>query len=271
MTNRLDPTEILPFIEEITRSAGEIILGYYERDFLVHAKATYGSKTDIVTEADRASEDLILKAIGSRFPDHDIVSEETATELTGSRRRWFVDPLDGTVNFAHGYPFFTVSVALMEDDELIVGVVRDPLRNETYAAMRGLGAFRNGRRISVSKAERLERSVVSTGFPYDKATSCVNNLTEFCRVLPLVQGVRRAGSAALDLSYVACGRLDGFWEFKLKSWDIAAGMLIVKEAGGTVSDVAGHPIGVYTPSIVATNGLIHADLSAVVDDRLPQL
>jgi myo-inositol-1(or 4)-monophosphatase len=168
-----------------------------------------------------------------------------------------VDPLDGTVNFAHGYPFFCVSVALADNGRVIAGMVHDPLRQETFSAFQGAGAFLNGRPIQVSLADQLNRSVLATGFPYDRAYSPENNVAEFSTIVTRVQGMRRGGSAAIDLSYVACGRLDGFWELKLKPWDMAAGMLMVEEAGGKVTDRTGQPTDPYTLSIVATNGKIH--------------
>ncbi len=168
-----------------------------------------------------------------------------------------MDPLDGTVNFAHGFPVFCISVALMERGRLLAGMIFDPIRKDSFLAARGSGAFLNDQPIHVSRADRMDRSLIATGFPYDQAISPENNLAEFCSVAPRAQGMRRAGSAALDLAYVAAGRLDGFWELKLKPWDMAAGMLLVEEAGGRVSDRTGRPTDVYTDSVVATNGHIH--------------
>ncbi|MEW6348015.1 MAG: inositol monophosphatase family protein [Thermodesulfobacteriota bacterium] len=251
---------LLAFITELITNAGRVLMSFHEGTFRVHLKNTAGSNTDIVTDADRASEDLILESIRKTFPSHDILTEERLTDRTGSRWLWIIDPLDGTVNFAHGYPMFSVSIAVMKDDELQAGAVFDPLRKDLFAASRGGGAFLNGAPIRVSGASQLERCILGTGFPYDKATSKVNNLAEFREVLMKVQGMRRAGSAALDLAYVASGRLDGFWELKLKPWDMAAGMLLVREAGGMITDRRGNPTDIFTQSIVATNGAIHDKL-----------
>ena len=252
--------EVMSFLEQVAPRAGETILSYFRGEFGVQLKGGGYSKSDIVTDADRASEELILEAIHKEFPDHDITTEETPTELKGSRWRWFIDPLDGTVNFAHGYPMFCVSIALMEGDDLVSGMVYDPVRGERFSAIRNEGAVLNGSPIRVSRTGQLDESLVATGFPYDRATSPNNNVAEFGRVVCRVHGVRRAGSAALDLAYVSCGRLDGFWELKLKPWDMAAGMLLVQEAGGRISDRRGSLTDVYTLSVVATNGRIHETL-----------
>ncbi len=254
-----EPTnqELLDFMTELTNRTGEVLMSYFNNGVRVHVKPTQGSKIDIVTDADRASEDMILRAIREAYPSHDILTEETDTQRTGAKWLWIVDPLDGTVNFAHGYPCFSVSIAALAAGEPVAGTVYDPLRRERFTAARGQGAYLNGFPIRVSDAALLERCLLSTGFPYDKATSPINNLAEFSTVMLEVQGMRRGGSAALDLTYVACGRLDGFWELKLKPWDMAAGMLLVAEAGGTVTDRIGEPTDVFTQSIVATNGKIH--------------
>ncbi len=257
MSEAIDLNKVVQFITRVAEDAGKIIMSYYKEGFQVHGKGSQKDGIDIVTDADRSSEDYIMHEIKREFPDHDILTEETVTETTGSRWMWVVDPLDGTVNFSHGYPVFSVSIALMEKQELIVGVVHDPSRFETFSAVRGGGALLNGEPIAVSKADSLTRSIIATGFPYDRATSPVNNVEEFNRMVTRVQGIRRGGSAALDLSYVACGRLDGFWELKLKPWDMAAGMLLVKEAGGTITDRHGITTTVYTDSIVAANSRLH--------------
>lgn len=249
--------DVSRFMEDVTTRAGDVIMSYFRGDFRVDAKNVEKSTIDIVTDADRASEGLIIEAIRKEFPGHDIVTEESLLEMRGAPWKWLVDPLDGTVNFAHGYPVFCVSIALMEGEELVTGMVYDPVRNERFSASRHGGAFVNGGPIRVSAAEALNRSLVATGFPYDRLTSPDNNVAEFSRVITRIQGMRRAGSAAMDLAYVACGRLDGFWELKLKPWDMAAGMLLVTEAGGRISDRIGLPCAVDTLSIVATNGRIH--------------
>ena len=260
MSNDIDPKDILPFLINITATAGKTIMSYFEGQYTVERKNVELSSIDIVTDADRESERIIVEAISSEFPDHDIITEESEPLEKGSSWKWFVDPLDGTINFAHGFPMFCVSVALMKDDRLIAGIVHDPLRSESFTASVGGGAFLNGKQIHVSSSERLQTSIVATGFPYDRSTSPKNNLAEFSRIMPNLQGIRRAGSAALDLAYVAAGRLDGFWELKLKPWDMAAGIRLVQEAGGRISNRTGESTNVYTDCVVATNGKIHDTL-----------
>lgn len=264
MNDAVNPEDLLPFLRNVAMEAARAILSYYHGTFTVDRKDTSKAGIDIVTDADRASEEIILEAIAKEFPDHDILSEETLTERSGAPWLWLVDPLDGTVNFAHGFPHFCISLALTHHNDLVAGMVYDPLREESFHAMRNHGAFLNGNAMAVSKAETLRTSIVATGFPYDRASSEDNNVKEFSRVVTRVQGMRRAGSAALDLAYVAGGRMDGFWELKLKPWDQAAGMLLVKEAGGRVTDRLGQPTDVRTLSVVATNGLIHDDLVALL-------
>jgi myo-inositol-1(or 4)-monophosphatase len=257
MEHQIPPNDVRAFLSHVTRAAGEVLRGFFTRDFRIDRKNPFEGSIDIVTDADRASEALILEEIRREFPDHDILAEETPPITTGSPWLWIVDPLDGTVNFAHRFPVFCISIALMEHGRLVAGMVFDPIRKDSFFAARGSGAFLNDLPIHVSRANRIDRSLLATGFPYDQAISPENNLAEFCAVAPRAQGMRRAGSAALDLAYVAAGRLDGFWELKLKPWDMAAGMLLVEEAGGTVSDRTGQPTDAYTNSIVATNGHIH--------------
>lgn len=260
MTDDLKPENVLSFLDQVTGWAGRLILTYFRGELRVDRKDFSEGGIDIVTDADRASENIIMGAIRKDFPGHDILTEETTTEKSGSRWLWVVDPLDGTINFAHGFPHFCISIALMDRKKFFAGMIYDPARDERFCAVQGRGAFLNGNRISVSSAQRMDSSVVATGFPYDRAYSSDNNVAEFSRVVTKVQGMRRAGSAALDLAYVACGRFEGFWELKLKPWDQAAGMLLVEEAGGKVSDRYGHPTDIYTQSVVATNGLIHEAL-----------
>lgn len=266
MVHHNEGKEIVEFLSHVSAEAGRVLLSYFRRDLKIDAKDPFEGSIDIVTDADRASEELILEAIGKKFPDYDIMAEETPASLKGAGRLWVVDPLDGTVNFAHGYPVFCVSIALVEHGEPAVALVHDPLKNESFTAIRGSGAAVNGETIHVSRAERMDRSIVGTGFPYDRAISPDNNLAEFNKVMTKVQGVRRAGSAALDLAYVAAGRLDGFWELKLKPWDMAAGMLLVEEAGGRVTDRTGRPTDIYTSFVVATNGLIHDRLTEILNE-----
>lgn len=224
----------------------------------------YKGEIDLVTEVDRACELAILDAIRGPFPEHDIVTEETDLERRGSRFVWFVDPLDGTVNFAHSYPFFCASVALAVDGEIVAGAVFDPLRDELFSAERGAGAHLNGQRLRVSGAGRLIESLLITGFPYDLHQRLEERLRLFNRVIGVARAVRRDGSAALDLAYVAAGRADGFWEEILKPWDMHAGRLLVEEAGGRVTRLDGTRPGLGPDGVVATNGLIQAALVDVL-------
>jgi myo-inositol-1(or 4)-monophosphatase len=260
MTEEINPKDVLPFLNHVAGAAGKLILSYSQGEFAIESKDTRSRGIDIVTDADKAAEDLILGAISREFPGHDILTEERKLEKTDARRLWVVDPLDGTVNFAHGYPAFCISIALMDRNRPVAGIIFDPLRNETFSALTGFGAFFNGALMRVSKRDVLTKSIVATGFPYDRGYSAINNLAEFCTIMPRMQGVRRGGSAAMDLAYVACARLDGFWELKLKPWDMAAGMLIVTEAGGKVTDRYGNPTDIYADNILSTNGLIHDQL-----------
>jgi len=228
----------------------------------------YKGEIDLVTEVDRACELAILETIRGRYPDHDVVSEETDFGRTGSPSVWFIDPLDGTVNFAHSYPFFCASVALAVDGEIVAGAVYDPVRDELFTAERGFGSHVNGRPLRVSTAGALIESLLITGFPYDLHQRLEERLRFFNRVMGLARAVRRDGSAALDLCYVAAGRADGFWEEILKPWDMHAGRLILSEAGGRATRLDGTPLGLGPDGIVATNGLIHEALVAVVREEL---
>jgi myo-inositol-1(or 4)-monophosphatase len=218
---------------------------------------------DLVTDADQESEVLIVAEILRSFPDDRIVAEEGTMRGHDPARRWVIDPLDGTTNFAHGYPFFAVSIALEVAGAVQVGVVYDPLHDELFSAERGAGAQLNGASIEVSAAERVGDSLLCTGFSYDRAER-EQALPYLRNVVLAAQGIRRDGAAALDLCYVAAGRLDGFWERGLQPWDLAAGSLIVTEAGGAISTYDGGPHDPWRNEIVATNGLIHAELLAVL-------
>lgn len=232
----------------------------------------YKGEIDLVTEVDRACELAILKTIRERYPEHDVVTEETDLGRTGASACWFIDPLDGTVNFAHAYPFFCASVALAIGGEIVAGAVYDPLREELFTAERGAGAHLNGRPLRVSGASRLIESLLITGFPYDLHQRLEERLRFFNRVMGLARAVRRDGSAALDLAYVAAGRADGFWEEILKPWDMHAGRLILEEAGGRATRLDGTPLGLGADGIVATNGRVHdALLEALREELKPAL
>jgi len=246
--------DFLSPMQELAREAGDLLMSYFGK-----VAIEYKGDADLVTKADRTSEKLIVERIRRRWPDHDLIGEEGSRTETGSDYRWFVDPLDGTTNFAHGYPVFCVSLALEYKKQRIAGVIFDPNRNEMFAAEKGGGARINGASIHVSSTPRLQESLVATGFPSHKRHKNPN--IHFYHQLTLrSHGVRRAGSAALDLCYVACGRYDAFWEFNLNSWDTAAGVLIVEEAGGNVSNFSGQPFSIDSRQVLATNTLLHQEL-----------
>ena len=219
---------------------------------------------NLVTEMDMLSERLIVKSLRSSFPKHNIISEEEANIRKGSDFTWIIDPLDGTTNYAHGYPCFCVSIALEWESDIILGVVYDPMRDELFSAQKGKGALLNAKSIRVSSVGKLINGLLATGFPYDRKVSKINNVNYFRDLLMASQEIRRDGAAALDLCYVACGRFDGFWELKLKPWDVAAGSLMVREAGGMVSDFTGSRFSVYDHEVVASNGKVHQQMLSVL-------
>jgi myo-inositol-1(or 4)-monophosphatase len=236
------------------KQAGKILMSGIGQDIQIDHK----SEIDLVTEMDRRSEAFLLDRIRDHYPDDRIVAEESGIIQGNNGNVWHIDPLDGTINYAHGIPIFAVSLGYMQDGALKLGVIYDPVRDECYTAKRGKGAFLNGKRLNVSAVDRLIHSLLVTGFPYDIRERKDNNLDHYSNLSLQSQGVRRLGSAALDLCYIAAGRFDGFWEVEIQSYDIAAGVLIVEEAGGTVTDVYGGPDFLKPPcSILATNGHIH--------------
>lgn len=212
---------------------------------------------DLVTDTDVAADRLIAEQLRRSFPDHTLVTEESARSGPDSPYCWYVDPLDGTTNFAHAYPHFAVSIALVHESRPVLGVVHDPIRNETFRASRGRGAYVNERPIRVSSADRLDHSLLLTGFPYDRRTRSAFYLRYYAAFMERSHGVRRSGSAALDLCYVACGRADAFWEWRLFPWDIAAGVLLVEEAGGRTSDFSGRTLDLHGEQTLASNGRVH--------------
>jgi myo-inositol-1(or 4)-monophosphatase len=239
----------------IAVEAGKLLLPYFER----RIGYEYKGGVDLVTEADRASEQMIVSRLRETWPEHDIVGEEGTRDTHGGSFRWYVDPLDGTTNFAHGYPVFCVSLGLEYEGELIAGVIYDPTRNELFAGARGRGATLNGRPIHVSKTATLSESILGTGFPSFKRHKNPN--IHFYHQLTLCShGIRRAGSAALDLANVAAGRYDAYWEFNLNPWDTSAGVLLVQEAGGTVTRFDGSPFNVDSRETLASNTVIHEEL-----------
>lgn len=245
---------------ETAQYAGKYVAQMAGKVSRVHYKST----TDIVTEVDLHSEKMIIERIRHAFPDHAMLTEEAGVMDTTSPFKWVIDPLDGTVNFSHGFPCYCISIALEYNGEVIVGVVNDVTRNELFYATKGGGAFLNNNPIHVSGVMELEKSLLATGFPYDVRTNMAN-LKHFQNFLLVTQAIRRPGSAAIDLCCVACGRFDGFWEDGLHAWDMAAGNLIVQEAGGMVTDMNGSPHDLYSGRVLANNGLLHAAMLKVLN------
>lgn len=240
-------------VMDIARQAGQLLREKFGQPHDIE----YKGRINLVTEADHASEALIMAEIRSRYPRHDILTEESAGIATGADFTWIIDPLDGTTNYAHGYPVFCVSVALAKSGEICFGAVYNPMLDEMFYGERGNGAFLNGRQIHVSATTEMLKSLLATGFPYDIRDSRENNLNYFQAMATEAQAIRRAGAAALDMAYVAAGRFDGFWELKLMPWDTAAAWLLVEEAGGLVTDIYGNPFHLYSPHALASNGHIH--------------
>jgi myo-inositol-1(or 4)-monophosphatase len=255
---------LLNFAIQTARDAGRVLAERFGRSLNITNK----SEIDLVTESDLASERLIIDRIKTHYPRHAILAEESGASEPADRERqsdwlWIIDPLDGTTNYAHGYPCFCVSIGLENKGRMELGVVYDPIRDEMFTAERGRGAALNDRRIRVSPTPHLASALLCTGFPYD-----VRERGEFARhftnFIMHAQGVRRDGAAALDLAYVAAGRFDGFWEEGLRPWDVAAGILLIEEAGGRVSNYAGEAFDIYTPPILASNGLLHEEMMQVL-------
>jgi myo-inositol-1(or 4)-monophosphatase len=246
-------TDYRKFAESIAREAGALLKDRFREKHTID----YKGEIDIVTEADKMSEEIIVSKIRQRFPDHGIMAEESAETKKDSGYRWIIDPLDGTTNYAHGFPVFCVSVALEKEGETILGVVYNPMLNELFTAQKNMGAFLNDEKISVSCTEDLLKSLLATGFPYDISRDPNNNINYFNGIIMEAQAIRRAGSAALDLAYVAVGRFDGFWELKLHPWDTAAGCLLVKEAGGITTTLSGGDFCLDSKNLLASNGKIH--------------
>jgi myo-inositol-1(or 4)-monophosphatase len=247
--------EFLEVAIETAREAGSILREGFDRP----KKITYKGEVDLVTESDRRSEELVVARLSKIFPAHGIIAEEGGGAAARAKYCWHVDPLDGTTNFAHGYPCFAVSIGLVEDGAPIAGVVFNPVTNELFSAARGEGAYLNNNPIHVSSVEELATSLVATGFPTHLRKSSTN-IHYYWQFTLRTHGVRRDGAAALDLCSVACGRFDAFWEFGLKSWDTAAGVVIVQEAGGSISDLAGEAYRLGGPSVLASNGKIHKEM-----------
>jgi myo-inositol-1(or 4)-monophosphatase len=254
--------EQLDLAIEMAREAGEILKHYMDREKHVELKG----QANLVTIADKESEAGIIRRILERYPTHGILAEESGA--SGARdtgaSKWIIDPLDGTTNFAHQYPFFCVSIGFEQQGEILCGAVYDPCRDEMFSAGRGVGSFVNGRPLRVSNVDKLGSALILTGFPYGVRQKMKSAMSQFEAFLFHSQAVRRGGSAALDLCYIAQGRSDGFWEMDLHPWDTAAGLVILEEAGGRLTDFAGNPFSIYGKQIVASNGAIHEEMVAVL-------
>lgn len=247
---------------EAAREAGKLLKLHAGKPRQVETKS--GEESNLVTEIDRKSEETIIRIIRSRYPSHDVLAEESGSHEKKSDYRWIIDPLDGTINFTHGVPIFCVSIALEYKGTVILGVIYDPNLDELFTAEKGKGAFLNSRPIHVSKTAKLRESLLVTGFPYNVQSNPDHAIERFVAFLQEARAVRRLGSAALDLCYVAAGRFDGFWEVSLNPWDIAAGVLILEEAGGTYTDFRGFPSTIYTKPLLTSNGLIHNQMIEVL-------
>jgi myo-inositol-1(or 4)-monophosphatase len=246
---------------DAARQAGAILIEYAKNGFRVEHK----DALNLVTDADTHSEQAIVDAIGRAFPDHEILAEERGQAGNKSPYKWIIDPLDGTTNFAHGFPAYAVSIGVEHQGRCVLGVVFDPTRQELFIGEASGGATLNGKPIHVSRTPKLDGALLVTGFAYDIRVSKQNNLDHFANFALRAQGMRRMGAAAIDLCYVACGRFDGFWELKLNPWDTAAGSLMVAEAGGRMSDFRGGPFSIYGIELVASNGLIHHEMVEVLN------
>ncbi|OGQ22268.1 MAG: inositol monophosphatase [Deltaproteobacteria bacterium RIFCSPLOWO2_02_FULL_44_10] len=256
-----DPQKALHYAVKLAKKAGKIQMKRLGEKHHIE----YKGEINIVTEVDHACEELIVNGLKKAFPHHDILAEEGRGGGSSSEYRWIVDPLDGTVNYAHGFLAFCVSIALEIRGELVVGVIYDPTRDECFTAIKGKGAYLNKKRIQVSPVSKLRQALLATGFAYNiYEKEVMDNFNHFQNFIKTAQAVRRPGSAALDLAWVASGRLDGFWEFFLKPWDMAAGVLIVREAGGTVTSFDGSAFDLYGTRILASNGFIHDDMRGIL-------
>jgi len=252
---------------QAARQGGAILQDFAQKGFTIHSK---GQAINLVTEADLHSEKAIIQTIRQAFPDHQILSEEQGLQESPTHPiKWIVDPLDGTTNFAHGFPMYNVSIGVEYQGTCIIGVVYDPTRDELFLGQQSRGATLNGKPIHVSATPKLAEALLVTGFAYDIHTATDNNLKEFCAFTLRARGMRRTGTAAIDLCYIASGRLDGFWELQLNPWDTAAGKVIVEEAGGKITNYLGEPYSIYGKTILTTNSLIHSEMIEVIKEVRP--
>jgi myo-inositol-1(or 4)-monophosphatase len=265
MTGALNHDELWGFMDFVQRLAMKV--GGIQRTEFGHVNdVEYKGASEVVTRVDRLCEEVIVKGITERFPQHNIVTEESEYPQTNHAFRWYIDPLDGTTNYVHGYRHFAVSIGLEARGEMVLGVVYDPMIEEMFSGIKDGGACLNGRMIAVSQTGRLNRGLLATGFPYDMKDRQANNMDNFSRVSLVSQAVRVDGSAALNLCYVAVGRFDGFWEMRLRPWDLAAGTLIVREAGGRVSNFQNGSFKIDSGEVLATNGLIHDPMVSILNE-----
>jgi len=241
--------------------AGKIIENYFGKDFKIESKDII---SNLVTQADKESESKIIEIIKNEFPNHSILSEEIGALDSDSSIKWIIDPIDGTINFAHSIPLCCVSIGIEKDGEIIMGIVYNPISKERFFAEKGKGAFLNDKRINVSAENNLLKSLLVTGFPYNTSNNPNKPVDVFAKFVLQDIPVRRLGSAALDICWTACGRFDGFWEYNLNPWDVAAGYLILIEAGGKITDFEGNNFSVYQKEILATNNLIHNDMLGII-------
>lgn len=253
---------VLELAIQCALESGRIQGEYFQKRVGIHHKG----EINIVTDVDIACQKRIIEFIEKSYPDDYIIAEEKDNVFDEKGNKWIVDPLDGTTNYAHGYPFFCTSIAYEVKGEVVVGVIYNPIFNELFFSQKGHGAYFNGEKIRVSSINDMKQALLSTGFPYDLPTSKKNNINHFVNFLYHAQAVRRDGSAAMNLAYIACGRFDGHWEMKLNPWDMAAGVLLVREAGGTITDFKGEGFSIYGDELVASNGLLHDQLIEVLKE-----
>jgi myo-inositol-1(or 4)-monophosphatase len=256
----MEATRTLAFAIDLARKVGNHIAQNATKRKQVH----YKGEVDLVTQFDKKSQDMIVSELIKKHPRYGVLSEEGVSHNEQASFRWIVDPLDGTTNFAHGLPIWAISIALECEGDILLGVVYEPNSQEIFSAIKNSGAFKGGKKIKVSRVRRLSQALLVTGFPYDIRTSTKNNLNHFCNFAVRAQAVRRLGSAALDLCYTACGRFDGYWELKLSPWDQAAGSLILREAGGMITDFIGAKFNIYGDEVLGTNHLIHKQMMDVL-------
>lgn len=253
---------ILDFAIQLAFESGRIQKKHYQGSFTIRHKG----EINLVTDVDLSCQARMIELIRENFPEDEIIAEEKDNTFSRGKNRWIIDPLDGTTNYAHGYPFFSTSIGYESNDQVVAGVVYNPIFDELFFAVKGKGAFLNGEPLKVSKTKVVKQALLCTGFPYDINTSPDNNLNHWSDFLFSAQALRRDGSASLNLCYVAAGRFDGFWEIKLHPWDIAAGCLMVTEAGGIVTDLNGEASSVYRGDLCASNGVIHGDMIRILKE-----